>query len=112
VTATDDRIKRICKKYGLTEEQWHRLLLACRSHCPLCVKPFSSTRLPCVDHDHVSGLVRGLVCTACNYELGTHHDNAEWFSRCADYLNHPPSLHEGIVVYVPGSIGEFRARAV
>lgn len=108
--AIADRHERTLRKYGLSEEQWHALLEACSNHCSGCAKPFSSTRLPCVDHDHVTGLVRGLLCTACNYAVGERHDNATWFARIAAYLTTPPALAVIGEVYVPGSIGAHRQR--
>lgn len=103
-----DRHERTLRKYNLTEEQWHALLEACHHHCPGCRKPFSSTRLPCVDHDHVEGLVRGLLCTSCNYAVGERHDDAGWFERIAAYLHSPPAVAIIGEVFVPGSIGAFR----
>jgi hypothetical protein len=103
-----ERFTRICRKYNLTEEQWYALLDACHHHCPGCLKPFSSTRLPCVDHDHEDGLVRGLLCTACNYAVGERHDNADWFGRIFDYLTQPPAILVIGKVYVPNSIGAHR----
>jgi hypothetical protein len=108
MTAEHDRYQRIKRKYGIDEIQWHRLWDALRGHCPLCLKPFSSSRLACVDHNHETGLVRGLICSPCNYAIGERHDDAGWFRRAADYLDNPPSIHEHVVVYVPGSIGAAR----
>lgn len=107
--AAKDRHERLLKKYNLTEEQWSALITSCNNHCPACCKKFSSTRLPCVDHNHETGLVRGLLCTACNYAVGERHDEADWFARIAVYLNNPPAPAVIGEVYVPHSIGAFRA---
>lgn len=39
-----------------------------------------------VDHDHTSGLVRGLLCTRCNMLLGFSLDNPSVLLRAAEYL--------------------------
>lgn len=103
-----DRHEHQLIKYGLNQGQW-QLLLKAMPVCPACRKPWSSTRLPCVDHRHADGLVRGLLCTSDNYDIGTHHDNAEWFARVAGYLAQPPAVTVLGEVWVPGSIGEHRA---
>lgn len=104
----DDRHHRILRKYGLTDTQYQVLLG--RSHCPLCLKPYANNRLPCIDHDHHSGLVRGILCADCNYAIGARHDNAAWFRRAADYLDQSPAPDLIGHHFVPGSIGASRDR--
>ena len=108
--AQADRLNRVLRKYGITEEQYHQQLDAQVNRCPLCGKTFSSARLPAVEHRHKDGLWRGLTCVPCNFELGAHHDDAGWFARAALYLQHPPTLDTGIECYVPGSLGEYRGK--
>lgn len=38
--------------------------------CALCDVRFDRIKRPVVDHDHETGLVRGLLCTNCNLRLG------------------------------------------
>lgn len=53
--------------YGLTVEQWDQMLVAQLGRCALCDEPMKS---PHVDHSHVTGEVRGLLCMWCNTMLG------------------------------------------
>lgn len=86
--------------------QVHALLDACDRRCPSCLHPFEHhTRPFCIDHEHRSGLVRGLQCPNCNYVIGTFHDNQGWFERVGAYLLDPPAPHIIGNIYVPGSPG-------
>lgn len=71
--------------------------------CCICEKPFSLTRRPAIDHDHRTGLWRGVPCSECNLELGLQHENAKKLRNMADYLDAPPLAH--LRIYVPGSAG-------
>lgn len=44
----------------------------------------------CVDHDHATGIVRGLLCKDCNYALGCVKDSAATLKRLAMYLKEIP----------------------
>jgi hypothetical protein len=39
-----------------------------------------------VDHNHISGLVRGLLCRNCNNGLGQFKDNIETLEKAITYL--------------------------
>ncbi len=40
----------------------------------------------CVDHDHQTGFVRGLLCRDCNAALGLFKDSQEILERAIGYL--------------------------
>lgn len=71
------RRRHLERRFGLTQEHYDALLLAQNGRCAICRKPEtrngSSGKLAplSVDHDHVTGKVRGLLCGSCNYALGT-----------------------------------------
>ena len=74
------RIKRV---YGITKEQYDELD---HGHCPICLRDWSSNVRPCIDHNHVTGRIRGLLCIFCNrYRVGRLRD-ADLVQRIADYL--------------------------
>lgn len=64
--------RRIEKLYGLSLEQYAVLLEKQGNACAICRRRFTKEkrRAACVDHDHETGRVRGLLCTACNFALG------------------------------------------
>lgn len=39
-----------------------------------------------VDHDHVTGMVRGLLCNSCNKMLGFARDKIERLRMAIEYL--------------------------
>lgn len=61
------RKSHLLRKYGITEEQYDELLEKQGHSCAVCRRHHREfkTRL-CVDHDHSSLAVRGLLCTYCN----------------------------------------------
>lgn len=64
-----NRIRRFAKLYGITVQDYDRMLTRQRGVCAICLKP-EKNRMLAVDHDHDTGRVRGLLCTTCNNALG------------------------------------------
>lgn len=54
------------RRYGLTREQYDDLTSRYGGICPIC----NRERKLVVDHDHRSGIVRGMLCQECNTRLG------------------------------------------
>lgn len=77
------RIKRI---YGIDQEQYAKLD---KGHCPICLRTWGGTVRPAVDHDHVDGYVRGIVCLYCNRTRIGRFRDAELVRRIAKYLDGP-----------------------
>lgn len=69
-------------KYGLTKDQYIKMLEDSQGKCKICNKE----RELCVDHDHNTLKVRGLICHNCNKMLGLAEDNIEILSKAIKYL--------------------------
>lgn len=88
-------------KYGITADDYNAMLERQGGVCAICKQPQMALRngTPCrlsVDHDHVTGAVRGLLCDPCNRALGYFHDSVEAMSRAIDYLtSHQFGTREG-----------------
>ena len=55
----------LLSRYGLTEADYEMMFRQQSGRCAICQKESERRRL-CVDHDHESGVVRGLLCDRCN----------------------------------------------
>lgn len=70
------------RRYGLTESEYVALFAA-----PVCAGCLtSSDRRLAVDHDHLTGKVRGLLCGQCNLAVGNAGDRPDVLRRLADYI--------------------------
>lgn len=82
---------RVAKVYGIPPEAYDQLYAAQGNACALCRRATGKTRRLSVDHDHVTGLVRGLLCRPCNDLLGHARDDIAFFERVIAYLLNPPA---------------------
>ncbi len=57
-------------RYGITPEQFFDLLVAQDGKCAICGGAPKRGRNLSVDHDHSTGVVRGLLCVSCNTGVG------------------------------------------
>lgn len=69
--------------YGITYEEHERMYREQGGLCLGCKKRDAV----CVDHDHVTGLVRGLLCKPCNSALGFAEDSVDILTGLAAYLD-------------------------
>lgn len=78
--------------YNITLEQYEQMFTQQNYACKICLVPFelqvqvSRTKLPYVDHDHNTGVVRGLLCSTCNAMLGMAKDNPLLLQAAIEYL--------------------------
>jgi hypothetical protein len=83
--------QRAVARYGITLEQYEKMLADQGNACAVCGEPESDIqngklRPLCVDHDHATGKIRGLLCNDCNRGLGFLGDNADRLEKAAYYL--------------------------
>lgn len=80
----------LMKHYGWTLEDYDRAFVAQNGKCAICKNPPRNTNSKNkhlhVDHDHLTGVVRGLLCDHCNRMLGLALDSAETLRNAATYL--------------------------
>jgi hypothetical protein len=71
----EKRVYRLRNKYGLTPLAFESILAGQGGVCAICKSARGGNRGPVVDHDHVTGRVRGILCNKCNQGLGLFGDN-------------------------------------
>ena len=84
---------RALKVFGLTREK-HLDMLNEQNHvCKICGKPEQSkdpksgkTKSLAIDHNHNTGIVRGLLCSNCNRGIGLFGDSIETLKSAIQYL--------------------------
>lgn len=85
------RIADIKRNYGLAPHEYEELLCMCDAKCMVCGmsarehKATTGTFL-CVDHDHETGKVRGLLCRECNAAIGKLQEDPELVLKAYHYL--------------------------
>jgi hypothetical protein len=77
--------------YGLPRGAYARLHAAQGGRCSICRLATGASKRLAVDHDHVTGEVRGLLCGPCNTMLGRYRDSPEILRRAIAYLEAPPA---------------------
>lgn len=70
------------RRYGMTLEDYQKLLTKQDEKCAICKNEGKLV----VDHDHTTGIVRGLLCSKCNTGLGKLGDNIEKIEEVLGYL--------------------------
>jgi Recombination endonuclease VII len=82
----NDRRRRF-RIVGISEAEMEELLAAHGGVCEICGgAPDGRWRELVIDHDHVSGSFRGLLCSRCNLALGGFRDSPDLLRSAINYL--------------------------
>lgn len=103
----DNKYEKICKEcrkkfmsdnfrkynYGITNEQYQEKLEAQDYSCAICGSKHQANtkngkKTLHIDHDHLTGNVRGLLCRECNLALGHMKDSTNLLLRAIKYLEY------------------------
>lgn len=70
------------QRYGITLDEYHDLLEFFEHKCVICSKKEDL----CIDHDHETGDIRGILCRPCNLAVANIGENAENARRLVKYI--------------------------
>lgn len=74
--------------YGISLEQFYSMCEAQEHRCKTCNAHQSElSQSLCVDHDHKTGKIRGLLCKPCNSALGFTKENKATLVNLINYIN-------------------------
>jgi hypothetical protein len=78
---------RLKNKYGITLQQYQEMIERQNYKCLSCDIDLKQlqTKDVCVDHDHLTGKVRGILCQACNNSLGRLGEDPDKIYKLAIY---------------------------
>lgn len=71
------------RKYGISDAEWTLLFEKQAGACAVCSR--ANEKL-CVDHNHLTGEIRALLCRRCNLALGFLMDSASLVSSLLVYI--------------------------
>lgn len=77
---------QVTYRYGLEPGQYDAMRTAQDDRCAICRTVDAGGRRWHVDHDHLSGKVRGLLCSACNLGIGKMQDDPDRLRAAAAYI--------------------------
>lgn len=68
--------------YDISVEEYEQMCLNQNNMCSIC----SSVGELVIDHNHATGVIRGLLCRQCNVSIGLLKENVNMIRNAADYL--------------------------
>jgi Recombination endonuclease VII len=81
-TARYNRAYQIKSRYGILESDYNNMLIKQNKLCCIC----RQEKELCIDHDHKTGKIRGLLCRHCNSGLGLFKDDKGLLLEAIKYL--------------------------
>jgi Recombination endonuclease VII len=87
MSTIDGKMRHLSQRYGVNKADVERLYERAAGCCEACGAQFKTKKHePCLDHDHETKHVRGLLCRKCNWAEGILKVNPKVFEQLRDYL--------------------------
>lgn len=75
-----ERSREYKHSFNITLENYDEMLEQQKGVCAICGGKNIEGRRLCVDHDHITGTIRGLLCGFCNNRIG-------WYERLQEQIH-------------------------
>jgi hypothetical protein len=86
-----ERAKRLQRSFGLSIQEYDHLMYVQGGVCAICKNAPKASRYH-VDHDHKTGLIRGILCMWCNHKLlAGARESIIILENALEYLKNPPA---------------------
>lgn len=84
--------KSLRTRYGISPEEYNKLFMDQEGKCKICGCEETTvangiTRSLAVDHNHTSGVIRGLLCRKCNTAIGLLKEDKLLLLKAVEYLD-------------------------
>lgn len=84
------RERHLLRTFGITLAQQDLVWKAQGAVCALCQRGDDDLKYG-IDHNHRTGEIRGILCSACNYHFLGRFSDPDQFRAAAEYLENPPA---------------------
>lgn len=74
--------KNLKSRYGIMRDDYEKMLVAQGGGCAIC----GGTEKLVVDHNHKTGVVRGILCFGCNVAIGHMLEDTARLRKAVAYL--------------------------
>lgn len=78
--------RHLIRTYGITINEYEKMSIRQNHLCAICKEVSDTNRKLVVDHDHITGDIRGLLCGRCNKSIGLFKDNTIYLNNAIKYL--------------------------
>ena len=83
----NSRRTRLKHFYNMTVVEYDELYNAQGGKCAICgIHQSELKQSLCVDHNHITGEIRGLLCSNCNAGIGMLQDNSDIIEKALQYM--------------------------
>jgi hypothetical protein len=91
------RKNRLRVAFGITITEYEEILKLQNNKCAICGNPSNSSRYGLVvDHDHITGEIRSLLCNNCNTGIGLLKEDPVILQKAVEYINKHNNLNNVI----------------